>query len=79
MSIQGKDVQNSSSAGRSDLTREEIMAKKKQAVVAASPSEFTCSCGSVLKGKAALRHPKKASCEASGKTFRRPTFQLTEI
>ncbi len=56
------------------------MAKKKtKTVVAASPSEFTCSCGSVLKGRATLKHPKKANCEASGKTFRRPTFQLTEI
>lgn len=56
------------------------MAKKTaKTVVAASPTEFTCSCGSVLKGSKELKHPKKASCEASGKTFRRPTFQLMEI
>lgn len=55
------------------------MAKKKKAVVAASPSEFTCSCGSVFKGGVTLKHPKKANCEASEKTFRRPTFQLMEI
>jgi hypothetical protein len=55
------------------------MAKKTtKTVVAASPSEFTCSCGSVLKGAKTLKHPKKAGCEASGKTFRRPTFQLME-
>ena len=55
------------------------MAKKKKTVVTASPSGFVCSCGTVFKGGVTLKHPKKAGCEASGKTFRRPTFELMEI
>ena len=56
------------------------MAKKtEKPAVAFSPSEFRCSCGSVLKGTLELKHPKKAGCPASEKKFRRPTFQPIEL
>ena len=52
--------------------------KKDQLPPAISPSEFICmGCGSTLKGAKTLKHPK-GSCAASGKEYRRPTFQLIE-